>query len=257
MKNCLRAGGGLAGVVALGLLPGLAAGLTWEAELKSASGEVQTLRVAAAEKKFKITRPEGLQYLVRLDRNEMYFLDPKRRTYQVMSLTDVERTAATVERQMRAALSKMKGEIESLSPEQRALVEQMIGNSENSSATTQAQVRKTGVQKTIAGFRCEEYVVEIAGKPHLKACTTREVPAFEAMREDWVQLERKMDRWMPFGTGRRADLYRKIPGFPLETEMGGLHAVIKKVENTTPPPSEFEVPAGFERRPGPALPNME
>ncbi len=236
-----------------------AGGLAWEAELRMNAGETRHLRVVTAERKAKISERGGMEYVLRMDRDEMYWLDPKRRTYQVVKLSEVERAAKGMEEQMRVALSKMKKELQSLPPEQRAMIEQMIANSRGEPAqrSPRAQVTKTGVQKTIAGLRCEEYVVEVEGKQRLRACTTDQVPGFEAMRGEWLDVQRRMAEWMPMGFGRGADGFEKVPGFPLESEMGHLYAVVRKIESAAPPPSEFEVPAGYERRPGPLFPPVQ
>lgn len=236
-------------------IPPAAAGLMWEAEVQTGSADKQVLQVAAAEKKFKITQESGSQYLFRLDRGEMYWIDPKRRTYQVMKLSEIERTARGMEEQVRTALAKMKDELDRMPPQQRALVEQMVGKRGAAAGEERVEVRKTGVEKTIAGYRCQEYVVEVAGKEQLRACTTEQITGFESMRDDWWQFQRGAVRGMPILGKAQLEAYRQIPGFPLETQVGATRAVIRKVDRATPPASEFEVPPGYERRPAPTLPD--
>lgn len=257
MRNMGRIlGATLAGIVSF--VPCAGAGLVWNAEITNPGGGVQKMRVLSAEKKFKVVDEEGAtQYLVRVDRDEMYWIDTKKRSYQVMKLSELERAARGMQEQMRAAMSKMKDELKNLPPEQRAMVEQMMGGSAPARGESGAvEISKTGVQKTIAGYRCEEYVVRVDGKQRLKACTTEQIPGFAGMREDWVAVQKRMAEAVPFWGGKgQGEWYGKLPGFPLESEMGDVRAVITKVEVTTPPASEFEVPAGYERRPGPPLPS--
>ncbi len=246
-------------VLLAGSAPALDRGLTWEAKVTADAGEPTTMRVLTAGQRFKIDQHgEGKQYLVRLDRDEAYFIDTKKRTYQKIKLTELERAAETAQAQMQAALGKMQKELQNLPPEQRRMVEQMMGERARGSAAPAAKpsVRKTGQTKTIAGYRCEEYVAEVDGKPLLKACTTQDIAAFNQLRDDWLASQRRLGKLNPFGGGSVYEAFGQIPGFPLETEMSGVHAVVTKVDPSTPPASEFEVPAGFELRPGPHLPNM-
>lgn len=242
----------------LSLAPcGASAGLVWNAEVISPGGVVQRMRVLSADKKFKVLEEGGSgQYLVRLDRDEMYWIDSKKRSYQVFKLSELQRAAKGVQQQMRVAMSKMKEELKHLPPEQRALMEQMMGSGAGSGGqeSESVEVKKTGVEKTIAGYRCEEYVVRVGGKERLKACTTEQIPGFSGMRGDWVVMQKRLAEVVPFWGGKgHGEWYGRLSGFPLESEMGGVRAVVTKVEVSDPPTSEFEIPAGYERRPGPPL----
>ncbi|MCX8071197.1 MAG: DUF4412 domain-containing protein [Candidatus Binatia bacterium] len=231
----------------------LGSGMAWEAEMTTAGSEPQVVRVLTAPQRFKIQpRDGGTEYLVRLDRGEVYFIDAKKRTYQKVQLTELERAAANAREHMQLALKHMQKELESLPPEQRRLLEHMVG--ERQAAATKAKVRKTGKTKTIAGYRCSEYVAEAEGKTLLTACTTDQIPAFRELRKDWLTAQQRLGKLNPFGGRNLQETYGEIPGFPLETEMGGVRAVVTKVDTTAPPETEFEVPQGFELRPGPPLP---
>jgi hypothetical protein len=230
-----------------------ATGLAWEAQIATEGSAPETMRVLTAGQRFKILRSEGgMQYLVRLDRDEMYFIDSRKRTYQKVKLSDLERAAESARTQLQAAVRHMQKELQQLPAEQRRLLEHMVA--ERGAAGTKAEVRQTGVTKTIAGYPCVEYIAEVAGKAVLKACTTDKIAAFERLRQDWLSVQQRLGKLNPLGGADLGDAYGQIPGFPLESEMGGVRAVVTKVEITTPSAAEFEVPSGFELRPGPPLP---
>ncbi len=228
-----------------------AGGLAWEASITAEGGAPQNIRVLSAAQSLKIQREGGTEYLVRLDRGEAYVIDHKKRTYQRVKLAELENAVKSARAQMQAALGHMRKELEALPPAQRQLLERMV--SEHEAAGTPV-VRKTGQTKTIAGYKCTEYVAEVEGKTLMTACTTEQIPAFQAMRQDWLAAQQHLGKLNPFGGGDLRHAYGNLPGFPLETKVGGVHALVRKVEPLPPPASEFEVPTGFELQPGPPLP---
>ncbi|GBD27113.1 hypothetical protein HRbin30_02457 [bacterium HR30] len=228
-------------------------GLAWEAKITTEEGSVQTMRVVTVPQKFKIQHQSGNEYLVRLDRGEVYFIDPQKRAYQRVKLAELENAAKTARAQMQAALGHMQKELEALPPAQRRLLEQMVAEQQGA-RPAKPKVRKTGERKTIAGYPCTEYVVEAEGKVLLTACTTEQIAAFQSMRQDWLTAQKQLGKMNPFGGGNLRDVLAEVPGFPLETKMSGVHALVTKVDTNAPALSEFEVPAGFELRPGPPLP---
>lgn len=237
--------------------PSSGAGLAWEAKLSAGTGEPQMVRVVTTNRRFKIERlGEGKQYLVDLEKDELYLIDTKKRSYQKMKLAEIESAAQNARVQMQAALSKMQKELQNLPLDQRRLLEQMMGDRAQADAASGAKVvvRKTGQVKTIAGYRCEQYVAEAEGKPLLKACTTDAIAAFQDLRKDWASVQGRLGKMNPFGGGNLQEAYQHIQGFPLESEAAGTRAVVTKVEATTPAAAEFEVPAGFKLEPAPKLP---
>lgn len=246
--------GAFAIVSILACMPGrvvASGGMAWQATITTSDGGAETMRVLSAPQSFKIQRQDKTDYLVRLDRGEIYLIDPKKRTYQKVKLAELESAAKTARDQMQAAWRHMQKELASLPVEQRQWVEQLIG--ERAAAAGRPQVRKTGQTKTIAGYTCTEYIAEVDGKTLLTACTTEQISAFAALRQDWLKVQQRLGKLNPFGGGDLHNVYGEIPGFPLETRMSGIHAIVTKVETTAPAPSEFEVPRGFELRPGPPL----
>jgi hypothetical protein len=109
-------------------------------------------------------------------------------------------------------------------------------------------VKNTGDKKTISGFSCTKFVVTQDGKDMMTLWVTKDVSGFDAMRKDWEEFSKRMMAMNPMGGKGLGEAFKKIDGFPIQTEMGqGMTSTVTKIEKKTAPASEFEVPAGYKK----------
>lgn len=235
------------------LLP--ADGLYWESV--STGGPLPGERAAktfAVPKKMKREEASGT-FLVRLDKETIYFLNPKAKTYWEATFADLEKSVQGLADQK----EQLKKSLEKLPPEQRALVEKQLGRQlgesptgkDGTGAETPVVVQKTSDQRKIAGHSCARYVGKEGDKEVLVVWSTSEVKGFEALRKDWLEVMKRMAALNPQLQKGRAAALEKVEGFPLETDVSGIKTTVTKVEERATPDADFEVPADFTKTKSP------
>jgi len=238
--------------------PARAQGLYWETDNTGGPGGPQTARFWALPKMMKIAGSDGHTVIVRSDQDKLISVDEKKKTYWEMSFTQLEQMSKQMHAQMESAMAQMKDKMKDMPPEQRAMVEKMMGQmqqgKEQPDKAPNVDVKATGKTKEIAGYTSEEFVATENGKPILTAWTTEEVTAFKPMRGDFIALQKRLNETNRAFRSGLAEAYTKIEGFPMETEMGGVKSVVTKVESRPLQASEFEPPPGFKQEAPPAPP---
>ncbi len=182
--------------------------------------------------------------IIRMDQEKIYSVNPEAKEYSVMTFADLEQAA----KKSNAKMDEMKKKIAAMPPEQRKMMEQMMGDQLKGDDAPPATVQGTGETKTISGWKCSKYVVK-SGSMEFTVWATKELAQPASMRKDWEQINRRLASLRP-GSGKGiSEAMQKIDGFPVETDMiQGIKNVVIKYEKRTSPASQFEVPAGYVQK---------
>jgi len=233
-------------VVAAGVAT--AQGIYWESATTIDAGGQHSMesQTYAMPKMLKHVSKDGDAMIMRLDQQVMYALKPEDKTYWKMTLAEMEAMMKKAGAKVDDAMKEMEAKMKDMTPEQRKMVEGMLGNKMKAMKDEgPVEVRATGKTKTIAGYATKEYAATRDGEPVMTAWTTNDLSEFSTMRKDWEEFNRRlMSMDIRIGKGIM-EAWQKIPGFPMETQMMGVHTVVTKVEPRAISASTFEIPPGY------------
>jgi hypothetical protein len=170
--------------------------------------------------------------------------------------------------QMQAMRAQMAERMKTMTPEQRAQMQAMMGPAAAqmlAAPNDKPNVWKfepLGGKKTINGFACETYRVLLDGAPHEEDCISP-WSAGLVKRADFAGLEKfgeSMNENLGLGRGMAAmPLFHQYPGMPISRavlEADGKHGEehqVKSIKHDAIPASTFAAPAGYTKR---ELPQM-
>jgi hypothetical protein len=187
----------------------------------------------------------GRETIIDLKSGLITTLDGKKKTYYQVTKQDMEEMAAKIQEQMN-------------SPEQKKRMEAMQGAA--ASVTGSIEVKKTGNTRTVAGYKCEEWVVTASTVSTTKECVTTDLKypahAFDAYKEFTQKLASSMTTLAPARVGENmVDKMKAIKGFPIATSMTVEFMGNKRtneseaieVKKGSIPASVWEIPAGFAK----------
>jgi GLPGLI family protein len=225
-----------------------AQGLYWETDNTGGKGGPQKAQFWAMPKMMKIAADDGNVVILRSDQDKLISIDNKAKSYWEMPFAELEAMSKQMQTQMEGARAEMQAKMKDLPPEQRAMVEKMMGKMQGGAEKEpNVDVKATAESKKIEGFACTKYVATEDGKTILTAWTTNDIPAFAPMRADFVALQRRLNATNRTFRSGLSQAYEKIDGFPMETQTDTLKSVVTKVEPKAIAASEFEPPAGYKK----------
>jgi len=229
-----------------------AQGLYWESTMSGGPIGERNEQMWAVPKKLKgVTKETGESFIVRLDKEVFITIDPKEKTYSEMTFAEMEAMMKKVGGKMDSKMAEMQKQLAGMPEEQRKMVEKMMGDKMGGRGSAQdaaIDVKKTGDKKSISGFSCTKVVITEDDKDVMTMWVTKDVSGFDAMRKDWEEFSKRMMAMNPMGGKGLGEAFKKVDGFPIQTEMGhGITSTVTKVEKKTAPASEFEVPSGYKK----------
>lgn len=210
-----------------------------------------------------VTSNESGGMIYRSGKKEMIAMDHAAREYYIIDQATMDRMAA----QVRAAMEQTEAALESMSPEDRALAEQMIQRSlEDAEEDAGHELVSSGKEDKIAGFECKYYDVLQEGRKVRDLCMTpwREIAegkqAATAMMElaDFFENMRKAFA----GAGGLDAMDRQQEMFAYMEELGGYPVLSRdydidgRVESESRlqaarsekiSPTMFEPPPGYQQ----------
>lgn len=226
----------------------VAQGLYWESTTTGVGNKPRTAQQYAIPKMLKIVESDGHTVILRGDQDKFITIDNQKKTYHEMTMADLENAAKAAQGHMEAARAQMQQRMKDMSPEQRAMMEKMMPKLPAADAKpAPVVIKNTGETKSISGYTCTKYVATQGDKTVLVAWTSKDVPGFAGLREDWVNFQKRMASVNRMTGSATADAYAQIDGFPMQTEAGQTKIQVTKVEARTIPASEFETPAGYKQ----------
>jgi hypothetical protein len=209
---------------------------------------------------FRVVQDNGDIMIMRFDRDLWISVDSRRKEYWQMTFSELESKMKGMESQMDAAMQQMQNQLASMPPEQRKMMEQMMGRQLGSTGGGgRLEVKQGGKSRTISGFRCTQYSVTEDGKEVLVLWTTKGVKEFGRMRKDYKRFSRSMAGMTGSKKGGGADslsrawveVMKAVDGFPMEHESAGSKTTVTKLERRSTPAAAFEPPSGHKEVPPP------
>lgn len=226
-------------------------GAYWES--KTSGGPIQgdhQSKMYYAPKMFKHVpmNDDGESMIVRLDKEVLYTINTKDKTYSEITFAELETLLQRMSSKSDERMAAMQEKMKNMPEEQRKMMEKMMGDKMPGKAKDAVvEVTKAGDKKTVSGFDCTKYVVTRDGKEQMELWATKEVKVFDSMRKDFDEYTKRMSALNPMLGKGYFDALRKVDGFPMETHMGDIVTVVTKIEKRSFPESEFEVPAGYTK----------
>ncbi len=104
----------------------------------------------------KTVQPDGSYVIVDLNKGKFFFVDPKEKKYMENSIDDMIK-------QVKKGMKELKNQFKELPPEQRAIIEKMMGINKNDKKPKPV-LKATGQKEVVAGIEAEKYVIERQGK---------------------------------------------------------------------------------------------
>ena len=256
----------------------LSAGVVMNLETTDHTGPepgVETSQLAVDGERLKMdlesSAEDGLNHALIFrggEQREILVVNHGRKTFQVMDRESI----AALGSEMRLAMSEALRKVEALPPEQRAVVQKMLGSqlgvAGSRPAPPPSTVLRTSERETFQGLACVKYEVFLAGERIREVWVTpwSAVPgareAMSVLRDMsgfYGELMESFERLAvtSFGGGFTLDHHpfdelQRMNGVPVVTrnyERGGLSTeiVLRSVREEELDPSDFEPPAGYRR----------
>jgi GLPGLI family protein len=249
MKQNISRGILLAALLLMSMSIALGQGLYWESITTVSTGNGKEISSASYYRTHMFKQvSEKNAMIFRLDKEILYTVDHERKEYSVMTFAELEAFSKKASSEMNEKMSAMKEQMKNMPPEQRKMMEQMMGKQAmGKSSESKIEVKKTSEKKTINGFPCIKYALMEDGKETGNVWTTSNVPNFKTMQKDFQEFSERITAQMPMKGGQLAEAMKKIEGFPIQTSIAGFIINVKKVEKKSIAVSEFEVPAGYKK----------
>lgn len=200
--------------------------------------------------------------IFRADRDLMWFVDHEDKTYRQVDRASIDAFAA----KMNAAMAKMKEQMASLPPEQRAMMEKNMGAMMPGAAETKpaptVEYRKTTESKSISGFDCTKYERVEDGKVEeflwiapssAIGFSSEDQAVFQKMGQFMQRMLAALGPAMGQEVGDEFAAVSKLGGWPILTQTLGDdgkvedETLVESIAHDTLATSLFEVPEGYKQ----------
>ncbi|HEX5340478.1 MAG TPA: DUF4412 domain-containing protein [Gammaproteobacteria bacterium] len=187
--------------------------------------------------------------------HSMTVLIPERHAYMVLDQQSAAEMGATIQ----DAQKQMQTQLANLTPQQRAMVEQMMAKTSMAGGAAKPEVKDLGSSETVAGHRCRDIQIVTAGKPGLRMCVAPlselglpagDMATLKTMRSDMTRLMAGLgpmaQTYSTMANVRGFAIKREVPhreGFKLVTGT----EILQSASTGNPPASLFEIPAGYKQ----------
>lgn len=245
----------LASSLLLGLLTSsnlttaLSQGLQWESVIHpEGSPDTSVSTSYYMPKMFRVSGGAGDPgIIVRLDRKVFIVVNDAKKEYSEMTFDEMEAAMKKVGGAMGGAMAEMEKQMANLSPEQRKMMKEMMGDKlPGMKKAAKIEVSTTGEKQKISGYSCVKNSVTRDGKEFMALWTTREIGAVAAMGDEMKEFGKRMAAMNPMGDQSEIEAMMSVEGFPIQTELAGTTTVVTKVVEKAVPVGTFEVPAGYK-----------
>jgi hypothetical protein len=215
-----------------------AQGLYWEQTTKLPMGgrEIHTTGQMKSKKLRTSSDADNAIAIVRGDKEIVYTINPKEKTYSEMTFAEVEAMMS----EMTEQLAKVQEQLKDLPPEQRKMLEGLMGGTVKE---RDGKLKSTGEKKTIAGYSCEK-VILVEGDEEKGTFWVAKDASLRQPAKDWSML---MDRLAKGPMAKILGRSSELDGFLMESTYGGISMVTTRLEKQSLDDAEFEVPAGYRK----------
>jgi hypothetical protein len=199
---------------------------------------------------------DGHDIIIDLKTGVTTTLDDVKKTYYTTTRQDMEQFAAKLQEKMN-------------DPETKKGMEMMGKMTEGMAGPI--EVTKTGEARTVAGFRCDEWVITMNAFTTIRECVTSELQypasAFEAYKDYSESMKKMMSGFGPMAQSgaELAEKMKAVKGYPVATSMKmdvmgqktTSESEVIEVRRGAIPASTWEIPAGYTRIDNPMLKALE
>lgn len=205
-------------------------------------------------------RDQGDNTTIIFKDDAVHVLNAKDKSYMVIDRPTIKQIAE----QVNPALKQLEQQLQNMPPEQRAMVEKMMGKQlPQQGQSAPAEVVKTGRQDVIAGRACTYSEVRRGGVVEQELCLaspsalTGGQEMFDVVRKMSALMEEMMasiDSPMLRQTlNQQVEPYTKLDGFPVFSRYyeGGkpvMETTLTAMRAQNVPAAQFEIPAGYKRK---------
>lgn len=197
---------------------------------------------------------------------KLYGLDATRKSYTVVNKAEMDRMGG----QLGEMRKKMEAQMANMTPEQRAMMEQMMGKMGGAGpgkAPAKRDVTSTGRTETVGGYKCTLWEVKVDGVKESELCAAApgSLPGgsemMNTMREMGEMLKGLTQGLGSMARKTAADAWAdlaKIGGIPILTRdfedgKATSETRLSVIRSESVAASMFDVPAGYKERKLPAI----
>ena len=249
----------------LAIATGAGAGVrveTVEQDIKTKAAEGAPQVVLVQDGKVRASGHEGSAVIIKGGR--FYFLDDKKKTYQEMDKAQIQAAG----QQVNAMMSQMQEKMKNMSPEQRAMMEKMMGGAMPGAASGKAasyDAVDTGKGATVEGRKCRVWQILRNKKPIEELCVApfSSLPGKENFQQTFEELAKAFEGFAGVAgpdAAAEAKAREKVKGYPVRirtfNDQGKLHrseTVLKRWVEEAVPAAKFEIPKNYKKRDMPQL----
>jgi hypothetical protein len=205
--------------------------------------------------------------IFRADRSLYWTLDPATRSYVEIDRAGLEQLGERVKQ----ARAEMRARLESLPPEQREQVEEMLGDmlAMETSTASEEELVPTDVREEVDGTATRRFDLalqsEVVGAVWVAEWSTLGIAQSDlAVFAKLAEFQRNMMQSLSSAAGagfgsQPLEVFDRVPGFPLQIRRIQDGRTLSEtrfidVRKVAPEPGRFAVPAGYTRRAGPGAP---
>lgn len=190
-------------------------------------------------------------------------VDDQRKTYREMDKAALQGMA----NQASAAMAQMQGQMAKMSPQQREMMQKMLGGSMPGAPVATAAVfatKNTGKSETVEGRKCQLWNITLNGNPHEEVCVVpfASLPGKENFQKTFKSLAEAfegMTAALPAATTSSSKAYSDINGYPVRVRRytngkpDVTETVLKSWTEESIAAASFQTPAGYKKQEMPAM----
>lgn len=192
--------------------------------------------------------------IMNMNSKTMTMVSDKRKIYSTGTMQEY---CASMSGMMKKMKANMDAAMAGMSPEQRQMMEQMMGKGKR--PDPKVSIANEGNGGVIAGFKTTKYLVSVDGKPHKEVWLTTDSALMKATKPYMSKFSEMSDEMSKCGSGGGMNVfiventkeYNKLmrTGYTLrekDAEMSHFHEVTSLKQESIPA-SEFAVPKGYKK----------
>jgi hypothetical protein len=194
----------------------------------------------------------------------IYFLDDKRKSYRQMDKAQMQQMAGKAN----AAMAQMQEKMKNMTPEQRAMMERMMGGQipggMNAGKPDVYDTKDTGKSDTVEGRKCQIWQITRNGALIEEVCAVpfSSLPGKENLEKSFKEIAEvfaDITKGMP-NADAAVKARTNVNGYPVRTrgydasgKLRGNETVLTKWAEESLPASTFDIPAGYKQQEMPKL----
>jgi hypothetical protein len=234
--------------------------VTRNIQTKVADGPPQTVLVQDS----KIRASHGKDNALIIKGTTITILDAGKKTYTEMDKEQMKKMAS----QANAAMTQMQEKLKNMPPEQRAMMEKMMGSQMpggmNAGKPDVYDAKNTGKTETVEGRKCTVWTLTRNGKLFEELCVVpfSSLPGkgdFEKSFKELADAFAEFSKGMP-GVENQVQVRSNVNGYPVRSrsydangKLRDTETVLTKWVEEIVPAAQFDVPAGYKKKELPQL----